>query len=149
MTQSAREIIEELNLMPHPEGGWYRETWRSDVEHDGRASGTAIYYLLEGDDVSHWHRVDSCEMWHWYSGGPLSLTMSEDGVTANNVILGPGVLSGQRPQVRIPPGWWQCAASLGGWTLVGCTVSPGFEFPRFELAPKDWKPGEGHPPSTK
>lgn len=143
--QSARDIIEQLNLLPHPEGGWYRETWRADAPEGRRPSGTAIYYLLEADDVSHWHRVDAAEIWHWHAGGPLALTLSEDGVTAQNFLLGPEIGAGQEPQRLVPTGWWQCAASMGAFTLVSCTVSPGFDFSGFELAPPDWKPGNGPP----
>lgn len=143
--KSAREIIEHLNLMPHPEGGWYRETWTSETLVDGRPTGTAIYYLLEADDVSHWHKVDAAEIWHWHAGGPLALTISKDGVTAQNTILGNELAAGQSPQSLVPTNWWQCAASMGPYTLVSCTVSPGFRFSGFQLAPKDWRPGNGPP----
>jgi predicted cupin superfamily sugar epimerase len=138
--QSAREIIDALGLARHPEGGWYRETWRAEAQDGGRAAGTAIYYLLEGGDFSHWHRVDAAEIWHHYAGGPLSLTLSPNGHDAEAHVLGDELGAGQRPQLLVPPGWWQCATSLGAWTLVGCTVSPGFEFSGFEMAPPDWLP---------
>lgn len=137
---SAREIIEALGLEPHPEGGWYRETWRAEAPPGERAAGTAIYYLLEAGDVSHWHRVDAAEVWHWYAGGPLSLTVSPDGHDAESAILGPEIAAGQRPQRIVPAGWWQTATSLGAFTLVGCTVAPGFTFDGFEMAPPDWRP---------
>lgn len=137
---TARIIIERLGLERHPEGGWYRETWRADAAEGERAAGTAIYYLLEAGDVSEWHRVDADEIWHWYAGAPLSLTVSADGHDAEAAVLGPEILAGQRPQRRVPAGWWQCATSLGAFTLVGCTVSPGFEFAGFELAPPGWRP---------
>ena len=137
---TAQQVIAMLNLQPHPEGGWYAETWRAEAAEGQRAAGTAIYYLLEAGDVSHWHRVDAAEIWHWYAGGPLSLTLSPNGHDAEAMVLGPELNSGQRPQRIVPAGWWQAAASLGAWTLVGCTVSPGFEFSGFEMAPPDWRP---------
>ena len=138
--QSAKEIIAALDLSPHPEGGWYRETWRAETEAENRATGTAIYYLLEAGDVSHWHKVDAVEIWHWYAGAPLSLTVSENGHDAQSALLGPELRTGQMPQRIVPAHWWQTATSMGGWTLVGCTVSPGFEFSGFEMAPPDWRP---------
>ena len=137
---TAKQIIETLGLQPHPEGGWYAETWRADAAEGTRAAGTAIYYLLEAGDVSHWHRVDAAEIWHWYAGGPLSLTLSPNGHDAEAIVLGPEINVGQRPQRIVPAGWWQTATSLGAWTLAGCTVSPGFEFDGFEMAPPDWRP---------
>lgn len=136
----AKAIIRLLDLKPHPEGGWYKETWRADAEDGQRASGTAIYYLLEADQFSHWHRVDAAEIWHWYAGAPLSLTVSPNGVDAEAKVLGPDLLENQSPQIIIPPNHWQSATSLGAFTLVGCTVSPGFEFSGFEMAPPDWRP---------
>mgnify|MGYP006280291423 CR=1 FL=1 len=136
----ARSIIAALGLEPHPEGGWYRETWRAAAAPGERPAGTAIYYLLEAGDHSHWHRIDAAEIWHWYAGGPLSLTLSPDGHDAEAHLLGPEIAAGQRPQLVVPPGWWQTATSMGAWTLAGCTVAPGFSFDRFELAPEDWRP---------
>ena len=137
-----KEIIRMLDLKPHPEGGWYAETFRDDTTHDGRSVGTAIYFLLEAGDVSHWHRVDAAETWHWYAGGPLALTWSSDGSLsgAGTLTLGPDLRAGQRPQHVIPAGYWQTAESLGAWSLLGCTVAPGFEFSGFELADPDWRP---------
>lgn len=137
---TAKQLISTLGLEPHPEGGWYRETWRADSPEGERAAGTAIYYLLEAGDYSHWHRVDAAEIWHWYAGGPLSLTISENGHDAQSLHLGPEIAIGQRPQFIVPAGAWQTATSLGPWTLCGCTVSPGFEFSGFEMAPPDWRP---------
>ncbi len=141
---TARQIIDALGLAPHPEGGWYRETWRAEAAPgaapDERAAGTAIYYLLAAGDFSHWHRVDAAEVWHFYAGAPLSLSLSPNGHDAEAHLLGPEVLSGQRPQIVVPPGWWQCATSMGAFTLVGCTVAPGFSFDGFEMAPPDWRP---------
>ncbi|MEL6217307.1 MAG: cupin domain-containing protein [Pseudomonadota bacterium] len=136
----AKRIIDMLGLARHPEGGWYRETWRDESTDGARPAGTAIYYLLEAGDFSHWHRVDAAEIWHWYGGGPLSLTLSPDGHDAEAHVLGPELTAGQRPQHIVPEGWWQTATSLGAWTLVGCTVSPGFQFEGFEMAPPDWRP---------
>lgn len=134
------EIIRTLNMKRHPEGGWYAETFRAAANDGERPAGTAIYYLLEAEDVSHWHRVDADETWHWYAGGPLSLTWSGDGTkaSAGTLKLGPDLRAGQRPQHTIPRAYWQTAVTLGAWTLVGCTVAPGFEFSGFELAPDDW-----------
>ena len=136
----SNQIIALLGLERHPEGGWYAETWRADAEPGERATGTSIYYLLEAGDYSHWHRVDATEIWHWYAGAPLSLTLSSNGHDAEAMVLGPELAQGQRPQRIVPTGWWQTATSLGAWTLVGCTVSPGFQFDGFELAPPDWRP---------
>ena len=135
---TAAEIIKTLNLKPHPEGGWYSETWRDPTLP--RATGTAIYFLLEAHQTSHWHKVDATEIWHWYAGHPLTLEISENGTTSA-VTLGPDLASGARPQAIVPPHAWQRALPQGGWVLVGCTVSPGFEFSGFELAPPDWSPG--------
>lgn len=133
MTKSAQQIIDALGLAPHPEGGHYAETWREDGP--GRASGTAIYFLLTGDQTNHWHKVDAAEIWHFYAGAPLILSLSETAVgPASDHSLGPDLGAGQRPQVIVPPNWWQKARSTGDWTLVGCTVSPGFEFDSYVLA---------------
>jgi predicted cupin superfamily sugar epimerase len=137
----ACDLVAALDLAPHPEGGWYRETWRGAAGADGRAVGTAIYYLLEAGQVSHWHRVDTAEVWHWYAGAPLKLTLSADGTGRETHWLGPDIAAGQRPQAVVPPGCWQSARSGGDFTLVGCTVSPGFEFAGFEMAPEGWEPG--------
>ncbi|MEM9781499.1 MAG: cupin domain-containing protein [Pseudomonadota bacterium] len=137
---TAREIIDRLGLAPHPEGGWFRETWRSAAAEGTRSPGTAIYFLLDAGEFSHWHRVDADETWHHYAGAPLSLSLSPDGHDAEARILGPEILAGQAPQITVPAGWWQAATSLGAWTLVGCTVAPGFTFDGFELAPEDWRP---------
>lgn len=137
---NAKDLIERLKLQPHPEGGWYVETYRHPADGGGRSVKTAIYYLLEAGDVSAWHRVDAVEIWHWYAGAPLVLTISPDGHDAAAHRLGPNVLAGEEPQVVVPPHHWQTAESLGAWTLVGCTVAPGFEFSGFEMAPPDWRP---------
>lgn len=133
-------MIEALRLAPHPEGGWFRETWRDSPADGSRGAGTAILYLLKAEEVSHWHRVDATELWHWYGGAPLVLTLSPDGHDAEAQLLGPDLGANQLPQRIVPALWWQTAASLGRWTLVGCTVSPAFSFAGFELAPADWRP---------
>jgi uncharacterized protein len=133
---TAEAIIAKLGLQPHPEGGWYRETWRGpDV--GGRASGTAILFLLKAGERSHWHRVDADEIWLWHAGAPLVLSMGE--ASAREHRLGPDVLADEAVQVVVPAGWWQAARSLGDWSLVSCTVSPGFRFEGFELAPTGWE----------
>ncbi|HEY5155140.1 MAG TPA: cupin domain-containing protein [Acidimicrobiales bacterium] len=135
------EIIDALGLIPHPEGGWYRETWRSAEVDDERALGTAIYYLLVAGEHSHWHRVGATETWHHYAGGPLELWISRDGVERELVVLGTDLTGGERPQAVVPAGAWQAANPREAFALVGCTVVPGFDFADFELAPPDWQPG--------
>ncbi|MET0361815.1 MAG: cupin domain-containing protein [Sphingobium sp.] len=142
MTGSASAIIERLDLAPHPEGGWYRETWRAAAVNGERASGTAIWFLLEGGQRSHWHRVDAAEIWLWHAGSPLRLmTASGDSAPATTVRLGGDVLAGDVPQHVIAPGDWQAAEADAGWVLVSCVVSPGFDFAGFTLAPEGWAPG--------
>lgn len=140
MTMSAKDVIAELGLERHPEGGWFKEVFRDAVEIDGRSASTAIYFLLDVGETSEWHRVDATEVWHWYAGAPLVLSMSPDGHDASSHHLGPELAAGQRPQIAVPTGHWQTATSLGAWTLVGCTVAPGFRFEGFELAPDGWRP---------
>jgi predicted cupin superfamily sugar epimerase len=130
-----------LGLEPHPEGGFYRETWRAGTSGGERAAGTAIYFLLRADRDSHWHRVDAAEIWHYYAGAPLELSQSVDGEDVVTAVLGPDLTSGARPQIVVDPHVWQSARTLGAYTLVGCTVAPGFEFSGFELADADWQPG--------
>ncbi|SHH78674.1 cupin domain-containing protein [Marivita hallyeonensis] len=131
--KSAQKVIKHLDLRPHPEGGHYRQTWMADNE--GRATGTCIYFLLAAGEASHWHRVDAAEIWHYYAGAPLILSMSDtDAGPAQDLTLGPDLFAGQAPQIIVPAHHWQAARSTGDWTLVGCTVSPGFEFNGFELA---------------
>lgn len=131
---SAQDVIRILDLAPHPEGGYYRETFRD-------SASTAIYYLLEAGDCSHWHRViGSSEIFHHYAGGPLALTLSPNGHDAEAHRLGKNIQGGEKPHIVVPDGWWQTAESLGRWTLVGCTVAPGFQFENFEMAPPDWRP---------
>jgi predicted cupin superfamily sugar epimerase len=134
-------IIARLGLAPHPEGGHYAETWRDPGPPGGRGSGTAILYLLQAGERSHWHRVDAVEIWHFHAGAPLELALSPDGQTVETHRLGPDILAGAVPQVIVPAGWWQAARPLGAWGLVGCTVSPAFSFAGFEMAPPGWSPG--------
>ena len=136
-------IITLLRMRPHPEGGHYAETWRADAAPGERPSGTAIHFLLRADERSAWHRVDAAEAWHFYAGAPLELSIApRDGRTAaTRHRLGLDLADGERPQIVVPVGDWQSARSLGDWTLVGCTVSPGFRFEGFELAAPGWEPG--------
>lgn len=132
---TAQEIIDTLRLSPHPEGGFYRQTW-IDEAATGRAHGTCIYFLLEAGKPSHWHRVDAVEIWHFYAGSPLRLKLAaSDQGPRQDVILGPDITQGQRPQGIVDKDYWQAAETMGDWTLVGCTVSPGFDFAGFTLAP--------------
>ncbi len=138
---SAQEIVRLLDLKPHPEGGYYRETFRdTKLDAQGRAASSLIYFLLDAGDVSAWHRVDAAESWHWYAGAPLVITVSENGHDCQSIHLGADLKAGQRPQYVVPADWWQTSTSLGAWTLVGCTVAPAFDFAKFEMAPPDWRP---------
>lgn len=138
---SAKDVIRLLDLKPHPEGGHFRETFRDPVtDAAGRSVGTAIYYLLEAGEVSEWHRVDAAEIWHWHAGAPMVITISPNGHDAFAQHLGPVLETGQRPQIVVEKDHWQSATSLGAWTLVGCTVSPGFDFAGFEMAAPGWRP---------
>ena len=131
---SADAIIAKLDLKPHPEGGYYRETWVAD--NDGRATGTAIYFLLKAGENSHWHTVDADEIWIYNAGAPITLSTSATVAgPAQDHTLGPDVLSGQTPHIIVPKTHWQAAKTTGDWTLVTCTVSPGFTFDGFHLAP--------------
>jgi predicted cupin superfamily sugar epimerase len=137
---SAADIITRLGLRPHPEGGHYRETFRDGrVDGNGRSVATAIYFLLARGERSHWHRIDAVEIWHHYAGSALILEIADD-QGQRSVRLGPDVAAGERPQAIVPAHAWQAAQSTGDWTLVGCTVAPGFDFSSFELAPKGWTP---------
>ena len=130
---TADQVIARLDLTPHPEGGYYRQTWIA--ENEGRPTGTCIYFLLKDGQESHWHAVDAVEIWHFYAGAPLvlSLAPSLEG-PASDHLLGPDLAVGQSPQAIVPQGHWQKAATTGAWTLVGCTVSPAFQFDGFTLA---------------
>ena len=137
---SAAEIIRLLDLKPHPEGGHFREVFRDARQVDGiRAASTAIYFLLARDERSHWHRIDAVEVWHYYAGAALSLQIADD--DGRRVVrLGGDMAAGEQPQAIVPPHAWQAAESTGDWTLVGCTVAPGFDFAKFEMAPTAWQP---------
>ena len=131
---TADEIIQMLRLERHPEGGWYRQTWVDDSA-EGRPNGTAIYFLLRDGEASHWHRVDATEIWLFHAGAPLVLSVAEtEAGPASDHILGPDLRTGAEPQRIVPKDWWQSARTTGDWTLVSCTVSPGFQFDGFELA---------------
>ena len=137
----ATRIIERLGLRPHPEGGWYRQTWvaAGGTAGDGRPAGTAILFLLKAGERSHWHRVDADELWLWHAGAPLVLRLSAtDRGPVEAMRLGPDVLAEEAPQLCVPAGHWQAAETTGAFTLVSCTVSPGFRFEGFELAPPGW-----------
>ncbi|WP_309394896.1 cupin domain-containing protein [Chelatococcus sambhunathii] len=138
---TAEEVIRLLDLAPHPEGGHFRETFRDPAtDAAGRARSTAIFFLLAAGETSAWHRVDAVEIWHFYAGAPLALSLSPNGHDVEAHRLGLEFRTGQTPQVIVPTNWWQAAESLGAWTLVGCTVAPGFDFKGFEMAPPDWRP---------
>jgi predicted cupin superfamily sugar epimerase len=138
---TAADIIARLDLRPHPEGGHYRETFRDPrTDADGRARSTAIYFLLARGERSHWHRIDTVEVWHYYAGDALILQIVPNGGAPRAVRLGSELAAGEVPQAIVPAQAWQAAESTGDWTLVGCTVAPGFDFAKFELAPKGWAP---------
>ena len=141
LPRTAAEIVARLDLKPHPEGGHYRETFRDQsIDAGGRSRSTAIYFLLARGHRSHWHRIDAVEVWHYYAGSPLILQIAHDGCCPHVVTLGPDLAAGERPQGIVPAGAWQSAESTGDWTLVGCTVAPGFEFAGFEMAMPDFEP---------
>ncbi len=141
MPLTAADVSRLLDLKPHPEGGHFRETFRdARAVEAGRAASTAIYFLLARGERSHWHRIDAVEIWHWYAGAALELDIVPASGVRERVILGSDLARGERPQAIVPAQAWQSAQTLGDWTLVGCTVAPGFEFARFELAPKGWEP---------
>lgn len=147
-SDSADRLIEQLQLQPHPEGGWYRETWRAESDSNGRARGTAILFLLKAGESSHWHRVDADELWFWQAGDPLELLFSDDDEgPVRSLTLSANVAGGHVPQGLVPENAWQAARSNSagsaehGFTLVSCVVVPGFDFAGFELAPVGWNPG--------
>lgn len=138
----AQSIIERLGLSPHPEGGWYRETWRAEALPGERASATAIYFLLEAGQKSDWHKVDAAEIWLWHAGAPLRLTTAPgEAGPVTETRLGGDAVGGEAPQIVIPAHHWQAAEADAGWALVSCVVSPGFEFSGFVLAAAGWQPG--------
>jgi uncharacterized protein len=137
------ELAERLDLEPHPEGGWYRETWRSAASctpagyPGGRSAATAIYYLLCPGERSRWHVVRSDELWLWHGGGPLALSLGGTGAEPGPeriVTLGGDVSAGQQPQAIVPGQTWQAAVPAGQHpVLVSCVVSPGFDFADFRV----------------
>ena len=138
---TAAEVVSLLGLEPHPEGGFYRQTFADRVVA-GRPTSTLIYYMLTDRQSGTWHRVtDAAEVWHWYAGAPLTLAMSRDGKQVTERVLGNDFVVGHRPQFVVPANAWQRATCLGDWTLVGCTVSPGFQFSKWEQAAEGWVPG--------
>jgi uncharacterized protein len=137
---AAADIIARLALQPHPEGGHYRETFRDPrTDGDGRSLSTAIHFLLARGERSHWHRIDAVEIWHYHAGHALTLQIADDS-GRRSIRLGADLANGEVPQAIVPARAWQAAESSGDWTLVGCTVAPGFDFATFELAPKGWSP---------
>ena len=148
---TAAEIIRLLDLKPHPEGGHYRQTFRDSLTYPAPQAGQgrvgaaraprprSIFCWRAASD-SHWHRVDAVEIWHWHAGAPLELEIAAASGPRERIMLGNDLAAGERPQGIVPAHAWQAARSLGDWTLVGCTVAPGFEFATFELAPPDWEP---------
>ena len=137
---SAAELIRLLDLAPHPEGGWYRETWRATPAGGARGVGTSILFLLDAGQRSHWHRVDATELWLYQAGTPLTLQTADGGAVCS-VRLGMDVAAGERPQHVVQPHQWQAAQAGAGWCLVACVVTPAFHFEGFELAPAGWEPG--------
>ncbi len=142
---TAQDVIQLLELKPHPEGGHFRETFRDARQSAGRADSTAIYFLLARGERSHWHRIDAVEVWHWYAGAPLALKIVPVPGRIERIMLGADLAGGERPQAMVPARAWQAVATLGDWTLCGCTVAPGFDFSGFELAPENWSPRDSAP----
>lgn len=132
---TADEVVASLGMRPHPEGGWFVETWRGEAAAGERAAASTILYLLRAGEESRWHRVDAAEIWQWSGGEALQLRVGSERIT-----LGPDVTNGERVQAVVPPGAWQAARPVGAWTLVGCIVAPAFEYAGFELAPEGWEP---------
>lgn len=142
MDSESQRLIRALRLAPHPEGGWYRETLRIAGAAGKRDIVTAIHFLLESGQRSHWHRVDATEIWCWHAGAPLQLGQAADATTpAHWATLGPDIAAGHTPQTTIPAHHWQSAHATTGWALVSCIVTPGFRFEGFTLAPPSWGPG--------
>ena len=142
MSAEADDLIRLLGLRPHPEGGHYREVFRDNRSGGrGRAHSTAIYFLLKKGELSRWHRIDASEVWHYYRGAALELSIAPLRGPAVRHVLGNNIAKGERPQIAVPPNAWQSAATLGAYTLAGCTVAPGFEFNKLEMAPDGFEPG--------
>lgn len=139
---TAAELIARLGLAPHPEGGWYRETWRAAEAPGERGAGTSILFLLEAGQRSHWHRVDAAELWIFQAGSALTLSLAEgDAGPVDAVRIGLDLAAGEQPQFVVPPHHWQAAQAGDGWCLVACVVVPAFRFAGFQMAPPGWSPG--------
>lgn len=142
MHPRANELIGTLQLQPHPEGGFYRETWRSPARvtaehHASRSAMTTIYFLLAAGGFGAWHRVRSDEVWHWYEGEPLELLLASPDFSTVQVHRLAAVAADSTPVVTVPANWWQAARPLGSYALCGCTVAPGFEFEDFSFLRDD------------
>ena len=138
----ARTLIDRLGLARHPEGGWYRETWRAPAPDGTRGAGTSILYLLDAGERSHWHRVDAAELWIHQAGAALTLRTARATGRIDTVALGTDPQAGQHPQWLVQPHQWQAAEAAAGWCLVACVVVPAFRFEGFELAPPGWSPDD-------
>jgi uncharacterized protein len=137
----AEAVIRLLQLQPHPEGGHYRETFRdAHTDAKGRPASTAIYFLLKAGEISRWHTVDATEIWNWYAGAPLRLSLAAPREPAKHLMLSADLEAGDLPQAVVAPHCWQQSQSLGAWSLVGCTVAPGFTFDGFRMAPPGHEP---------
>ncbi len=134
------QVRAALELLPHPEGGHYRELWRDVPTNGGRGAASSILFLLAAGERSHWHRVDAAEIWIWQAGAPLLLEVCDAGASRKWIRLGPATQDGETFQGVVPPYAWQAASTLGAWTLVSCIVAPAFQFEGFELAPPGWSP---------
>jgi predicted cupin superfamily sugar epimerase len=145
MPATVQELIAKLELQPHPEGGYFKETYRSEGNIDGdpeapfpagRSYSTGIYFLLEGDDFSAFHRIRSDELWHFYEGGPLHIFVIDDKGELSITTLGRDIAAGEVYQAAVKAGHWFASAPVhpDQYALVGCTVSPGFDFRDFEMA---------------
>jgi uncharacterized protein len=136
---NSKDLVQKLSLLPHPEGGYYREIYRSGAKDGKRAAMTSIYFLLERGQVSRWHVVDADEAWHFYEGGPLELlVMPPDFSRVERYLLGE-VSAGNEPVFVVPAGWWQAARPVKDYALAGCTVAPGFEFAGFRFLEEEEK----------
>lgn len=141
LSAEVKNIIKSLRLEPHPEGGFYRETFRDRKGNNkGKFASTAIYFLIIENHPTRWHKIKSSEVWHWYAGSPLKLYYAAPHSSVKEVTLGFNLQKKVHPQYCVPAGWWQKARTLGAWTLVGCTVAPGFCFKDLILAPENENP---------
>ena len=129
------KIIEKLKMIPHPEGGYFKESYRNE-------NVSLIYYLLKKNEKSHWHRLTKNEILHFYNGDPLKLLISKDGKNIEKIILNNKINNDQIFHYIVKAGTWFSMESQGEYSLIGCTVAPSFDYDDFELAPKNWKPGK-------